>query len=152
MMFWGRRSDMKSLRSIWGIEGRDDVSSRRAGRGEFHALQWKNGVLTSVSAPPSPETAAAGTPENATKARCASSIILASAPGTPPEEPPADMRVRSQICASNRAVFRGEYLYFIKMLMLLFVHVGFRASFHARTFSAIGTRALARLELGKTIN
>ena len=79
-----------------------DVSSRRAGRGEFHALQWKNGVLTSVSAPPSPETAAAGTPENATKARCASSIILASAPGTPPEEPPADMRVRSQICVSNR--------------------------------------------------
>ena len=37
-------------------------------------------------------------------------------------------------------------------LMLLFVHVGFRASFHARTFSAIGTRALARLELGRTVN
>jgi hypothetical protein len=81
------------------------MSARRpSGRGEFHALQWKNGVLTSVSAPPSPETAAAGTPENATKARCASSIILASAPGTPPEEPPADMRVRSQICVSNREV------------------------------------------------
>ena len=125
------------------------MSALRAGRGEFHALQWKNGVLTSVSAPPSPETAAAGTPENATKARCASSIILASAPGTPPEEPPADMRVRSQICESNRAVCAGEY--FNKML--IFVHVGFiRASFHARTFSAIGTRALARLELGRTIN
>jgi len=80
------------------------MSALRAGRGEFHALQWKNGVLTSVSAPPSPETAAAGTPENATKARCASSIILASAPGTPPEEPPADMRVRSQICVSIREV------------------------------------------------
>ena len=37
MMFWGRRSDMKSLRSIWGIEGRHGVSSEGGARGVSRA-------------------------------------------------------------------------------------------------------------------
>ena len=95
---------MKSFRSICaGISGERERQRGGVARGSnelFHGFVAAE-ARTSVSAPASPETAVAGTPENATSARWASSTIFASARGDP-DEPPVDMVARTaQISVSD---------------------------------------------------